>query len=342
MDCLRKKVFLCASISQPSECPPTQTVSATLQCICFLCIMKSSHFTFETLFFGMIFTMQLEGTDQWKGPGTTPNLENIVIGRCYDYIETVNPSVGNKNCSAIWLAFKSAFVSKDPCSVFPSDYEHYINLTSHDIPINKSLFWENNKHLVHRLSDRGNRYLPLGDTLMGWLVDNLYFCGMSSHSGFNYDSCPVTSECEHNAEESFWRLASVTYAKHSHGEIQIMLNGSTPGGAFPVPSFLADFEIPNFQKDKVSSINIWVMDEIDGVNVDSCGRNSTATLESVLSHRGFLYHCYDNYRPVRILQCVDFPGHPACSPNSGSGLTPSWMTVMTVWFSLCINNGNGR
>ncbi|XP_069600820.1 ADP-ribosyl cyclase/cyclic ADP-ribose hydrolase 2-like isoform X1 [Ranitomeya imitator] len=313
--------------------------------------MKSFHLTSETLLFGMIFIIQLEGTDQWKGPGTTPNLENIVIGRCYDYIETVNPSVGNKNCSAIWLAFKSAFVSKDPCSVFPSDYEHYINLTSHDIPINKSLFWENNKHLVHRLSDRGNRYMSLGDTFMGWLIDNLYFCGTSNHSEFNYDSCPITSECEHNAEESFWRLASVTYAKYSYGEIQIMLNGSTPGGAFPVPGFLADYEIPNFQNYKVSSINIWVMDEIDGVNVDSCGRNSTATLESVLSHRGFLYHCYDNYRfscihlpgrPVRILQCVDFPGHPACNPNSGSGFTPSWMTVMSVWFSLCINYGNSR
>ncbi|KAM3936840.1 ADP-ribosyl cyclase/cyclic ADP-ribose hydrolase 2-like [Leptodactylus fuscus] len=302
--------------------------------------MQPSYLTLKSLLLGTFVIIQLEATEQWKGPGTTPNLEDIVIGRCYDYIETVNPSVGKKNCSDIWEAFTSAFLNKDPCSVAPSDYERYINLALHDIPANKSLFWENNKQLVHRLSDRGNRYMALGDTLMGWLADNLYFCGSSRDSGFDYNSCPITSECEHNAEESFWRSTSVTYAKHSSGEIQIMLNGSTPGGGFPVPSFLADFEIPNFQRDNVSSINIWVMDEIDGVNVDSCGENSTAVLQSVLSRRGFLYNCYDNYRPVRILQCVDFPGNPACVTDSGSGYTISWMTMAPVWFVMIINCGN--
>jgi len=31
---------------------------------------------------------------KWKGEGTTPNLESITIGRCYDYIRVVNPAVG--------------------------------------------------------------------------------------------------------------------------------------------------------------------------------------------------------------------------------------------------------
>ncbi|XP_069832563.1 ADP-ribosyl cyclase/cyclic ADP-ribose hydrolase 2 isoform X2 [Dendropsophus ebraccatus] len=271
--------------------------------------MQLPNLTRQSLLFYIIFIMQLEGTSQWTGPGTTPNLETIVIGRCNDYIETVNPSVGKKNCSAIWEAFKSAFVSKDPCAVLPSDYERYINLTLHDLPIDKSLFWENNKQLVHRLSDRGKRYMPLGDTLMGWLGDNVNFCGSRNNSGFDYTSCPITSECEHNPEESFWRLASITYAQHSHGEIQIMLNGSTPGGAFPEPR-------------------------------DSCGENSIATLQSVLSRRGFPYKCYDNYRQVRILQCVDFPGNPACSTNSGIGRTLSWMTMIPVLFVTIMNYGN--
>ncbi|XP_071982156.1 ADP-ribosyl cyclase/cyclic ADP-ribose hydrolase 2-like isoform X1 [Engystomops pustulosus] len=302
--------------------------------------MRPSRVTLDGLLFALITIINLQRTDQWRGPGTTPNLEDIVIGRCYDYIETVNPSVGKKNCTAIWEAFQGAFISKDPCSVFPSDYERYINLTLHDIPMNKSLFWENNKQLVHRLSDRGKRYMALGDTLMGWLADNLHFCGSSSNSGFDYNSCPTSSECESNAQESFWRSASVTYAKHSSGEIQIMLNGSTPGGGFPMPSFLSDFEIPNFQRDKVSRINIWVMDEINGVNVDSCGENSTARLQSVLSHRGFPYDCYDNYRAVRILQCVDFPGNPECTTNSGSGFTSVWITMIPVWFTIMNNYGN--
>ncbi|XP_044152747.1 ADP-ribosyl cyclase/cyclic ADP-ribose hydrolase 2 isoform X2 [Bufo gargarizans] len=283
--------------------------------------MQLSSPTLEILPFAIIFIIQLSGTNQWKGLGTTPHLENIVIGRCYDYIETVNPSVG-KNCSAIWEALKSAFISKDPCSVFPSDYERYINLTLHDIPMNKSLFWENNKQLVHRFSDRGKRSMPLGDTLMGFLADNMNFCGAANNSG---------------GLEIAVGAAEFTYAKHSYGEIQIMLNGSTPEGGFPQPSFLADFEIPNFQKDKVSSINIWVMDEIDGMDVDSCGKNSTAILESVLARRGFSYKCYDNYRPVHILQCVDFPGWPSCTTDSSSGFTSSWMTMVPVWFTVIIN-----
>ncbi|XP_063813070.1 ADP-ribosyl cyclase/cyclic ADP-ribose hydrolase 2 [Pseudophryne corroboree] len=301
-------------------------------------MMYISNLISEVLLLSTVHLVQLPvvAGRKWSGLGTTPNLEAIVIGRCNDYIETVNPSVGKKNCSAIWIAFKSAFVSKDPCSVLPSDYELYTNLTLHDIPADKSLFWENNKQLVHRYSDRTKRYMPLGDTLMGWLADNLYFCGSTTDPGIDYDSCPVMAECEHNAEESFWRMASVTYAKHSFGDIQIMLNGSTPGGAFPVPSFLADYEIPNFQRDKVSNINIWVMDEIGGINVDSCGENSTAVLESILTSRHFPYKCYNNYRPVRILQCVDIPDHPECATNNRCGDFTSWMTMISAWLTLLL------
>ncbi|KAG8453522.1 hypothetical protein GDO86_000231, partial [Hymenochirus boettgeri] len=172
---------------------------------------------------------------QWNGKGTTPNLQSIVLGRCHDYTEIVNPSVGKKNCSEIWEAFLKAFVSKDPCSILPADYELYINLTFHDIPSSKSLFWENNKLLVHRYSDKTKRFMPLGDTLTGWLVDTLNWCGLASNPGLDYGSCPTTTDCENNPQESFWRIASVNYARHSSGDVQIMLNGSTPGGAFPVP-----------------------------------------------------------------------------------------------------------
>ncbi|XP_018426661.1 PREDICTED: ADP-ribosyl cyclase/cyclic ADP-ribose hydrolase 2, partial [Nanorana parkeri] len=202
-----------------------------------------------------------------------------------------------------------------------------------------SLFWENNKDLVNKYTDKTKRYMGLGDTLSGWLADNLHFCGSVIGTRIDYDSCPTTAECEHNAEESFWRIASVAYAKQSSGEIQILLNGSTPGGAFPMPSFLADYEIPNFQKDKVTKFNIWVMDDIGGVDVDSCGKNSTEILESILTSIHFPYKCVDNYRPVRILQCVDFPDHPDCTSNNRSAFTTSsWMMMTTLAFFTLINN----
>ncbi|CAH2299846.1 ADP-ribosyl cyclase cyclic ADP-ribose hydrolase 2 [Pelobates cultripes] len=293
-----------------------------------------------TVTIGCLFIACLEGVavKQWGGDGTTPNLGEIIIGRCYDYIETVNPSAGRKNCSEIWEAFKSAFVNKDPCSIFPSDYELYINLTFHNIPPNKSFFWENNKDLVHRYSDRTKRYMPLGDTLPGWLGDNLNWCGVANEPGMDYISCPTTTECEYNAQESFWRIASVTYAKYSYGEIQIMLNGSTPGGAFPVPSFLADYEIPNFDTNKISKVNIWVMDDIGGADIDSCGKNSLSVLETMLGSKHLSYSCVDNYRPVKILQCVDFPGHIDCITNSGICFPASWIGIMLPWLALISNH----
>ncbi|KAM5193296.1 ADP-ribosyl cyclase/cyclic ADP-ribose hydrolase 2-like [Mantella aurantiaca] len=305
--------------------------------------MQISQPILESLLFSIFHLIQLNeaAEKKWNGPGTTPNLGDIIIGRCFDYIATVNPSVGDKNCTAIWDAFKNAFVGKDSCSVFPSDYELFINMTHHDIPTNKSLFWENNKGLVNKYTDKTKRYMGLGDTLSGWMADDLHFCGSLIGTGIDYDSCPTIIECEHNAEESFWRIASVAYAKHSSGEIQILLNGSTPGGSFPIPSFLADYEIPNFQRDKITKINIWVMDDIGGVDVDSCGKNSTAILESILVSSHFSYKCVDNYRPVRILQCVDFPDHPDCTTNNGNVFTTSsWVMMTLAFFTLTINHGN--
>ncbi|NXG43973.1 BST1 hydrolase, partial [Psilopogon haemacephalus] len=232
---------------------------------------------------------------KWKGEGTTLNLDSIFIGRCYDYIRIVNPAVGEKNCSEIWEAFKNAFIDKDPCSVLPKDYELFINLSFHTIPPNKSLFWENNQLLVNSFADRGRRYMSLADTLFGYVADFLNWCGEANSPELDYESCPTTEECENNPVESFWRMASVTYAQHSSGVIHVLLNGSAAGGAYPVPGFFADYEIPNLQKDKVSKIVIWVVDDIEGPDRDSCGIHTVAILQNRLENLGFDITCTDNY-----------------------------------------------
>ncbi|KFV62891.1 ADP-ribosyl cyclase 2, partial [Dryobates pubescens] len=242
---------------------------------------------------------------KWKGEGTTPNLESIVIGRCYDYIRIVNPAVGEKNCSEIWEAFKNAFIHKDPCSILPKDYELFINLSFHTIPPNKSLFWENNRLLVNSFADRGRRYMSLADTLFGYLVDFLNWCGQANSTGLDYESCPTTEECEKNPVESFWRMASATYAQHSSGVIHVLLNGSAAGGAYPEPGFFADYEIPNLQKDKISEIVIWVVDDIEGPDRDSCGTLTVEVLENRLRNLGYDVTCTDNYKSVMFLLCLD-------------------------------------
>ncbi|XP_010575112.1 PREDICTED: ADP-ribosyl cyclase/cyclic ADP-ribose hydrolase 2 isoform X2 [Haliaeetus leucocephalus] len=283
---------------------------------------------------------------KWKGEGTTKNLESIVIGRCYNYIRIVNPAVGEKNCSEIWEAFKNAFINKDPCSILPKDYELVINLSLHTIPPNKSLFWENNQLLVKSFADRGRRYMSLGDTLFGFFGDFLNWCGQANSAekitclptGLDYESCPTMEECENNAVDSFWRMASITYAQHSSGVIHVLLNGSAVGGAYPAPGFFADYEIPNLQKDKISKIVIWVVDDIEGPDIESCGTHTVKILENRLKTLGYDVTCTDNYKSVMFLLCLDYPDDSKCTLSSsvfsvdGSPLPDGPLTDMgTVW-----------
>ncbi|POI32501.1 hypothetical protein CIB84_003747 [Bambusicola thoracicus] len=247
---------------------------------------------------------ELQGR-KWKGEGTTPNLESITIGRCYDYIRVVNPAVGEKNCSELWEAFRNAFINKNPCNVLPQDFELFFKLSLHAIPTGKSLFWENNQLLVNSFSSRARRYMALGDTLFGFFGDFLNWCGQENSTGktmicitcfptgLDYESCPTAAECENNAVDAFWRMASMT-------------------------------------RDKISQIDIWVVDDIEGPNIDSCGHNTVKILEDRLKDLGYSVTCTDNYnfqserckikpslhRPVMFLLCLDNPDHSKCTLSS--------------------------
>ncbi|NWX84012.1 BST1 hydrolase, partial [Nothoprocta pentlandii] len=60
--------------------------------------------------------------------------------------------------------------------------------------------------------------------------------------------------------------------------------------------FFADYEIPNLQKDKISKIVIWVVDDIDGPDRDSCGTHTVKILENRLKTLGYEVTCTDNYK----------------------------------------------
>uniref|UniRef100_A0A8C3JNJ5 ADP-ribosyl cyclase/cyclic ADP-ribose hydrolase n=1 Tax=Calidris pygmaea TaxID=425635 RepID=A0A8C3JNJ5_9CHAR len=218
----------------------------------------------------------------------------------------------------MWEAFKNAFINKDPCNILPKDYELFINLSLHTIPPNKSLFWENNQLLVNTFAGRGRRYMSLGDTLFGFFGDFLNWCGQAGSTELDYESCPTTEECENNAVESFWRMASITYAQQSSGVIHVLLNGSSVGGAYPEPGFFADYEIPNLQKDKISQIVIWVVDDIKGPDRDSCGTHTVKKLENRLKTLGYDVTCTDNYKSVMFLLCLDYPDDSQCTLSSSA------------------------
>lgn len=252
---------------------------------------------------------------RWSGAGTTPHLQSIFLGRCAEYTTLLSLQPGNKNCTAIWEAFR-VVLDKDPCSVLPSDYDLFISLSRHSIPRDKSLFWENNHLLVTSYAENTRRLMPLCDVLYGKVGDFLSWCRQENASGLDYQSCPTSEDCENNAVDAYWKSASMQYSRDSSGVISVMLNGSEPKGAYPVKGFFADFEIPYLQKDKVTRIEIWVMHEVGGPNVESCGEGSVKILEDRLEALGFQHSCTDDYRPVKFLMCVDHSAHPDCVMNS--------------------------
>nr|XP_011749877.1 ADP-ribosyl cyclase/cyclic ADP-ribose hydrolase 2 isoform X2 [Macaca nemestrina] len=225
----------------------------------------------------------------WHGEGTSPQLRDIFLGRCAEYRALLSSEQRNKNCTAIWEAFKVA-LDKDPCSVLPSDYDLFINLSRHSIPRDKSLFWENSHLLVNSFAGNTRRFMPLSDVLYGRVADFLSWCRQKNASGLDYQSCPTSEDCENNPVDSFWKRASIQYSKDSSGVIHVMLNGSEPTGAYPIKG-------------------------------ESCGEGTMKVLEKRLKDMGFQYSCINDYRPVKLLQCVDHSTHPDCALNSAAATT---------------------
>uniref|UniRef100_G3UKD5 ADP-ribosyl cyclase/cyclic ADP-ribose hydrolase n=1 Tax=Loxodonta africana TaxID=9785 RepID=G3UKD5_LOXAF len=145
-------------------------------------------------------------------------------------------------------------------------------------------------------ADNARRFMPLRDVLYGRVGDFLSWCRQKNASGLDYQSCPTSDDCENNPVDSYWKRASIQqYSTDSSGVIYVMLNGSDPKGAYPVRGFFADYEIPNFQKDKITRFEIWVMHEIGGPNVESCGEGSVKILEERLKEMGFQYSCINDH-----------------------------------------------
>ncbi|XP_078267112.1 ADP-ribosyl cyclase/cyclic ADP-ribose hydrolase 2-like [Rhinoraja longicauda] len=250
---------------------------------------------------------------EWEGNGSTKNLKEIMIGRCFDYLENVNPSAGMKNCAEIWEEFLKVFNGKDPCSIKEQDYKKYLSFAEHAIPVNQSIFWSQTKAITFMFSHVTDTFMPLEDTLTGYLVDGLNWCGSRNIKGPNFESCPKWNDCENNAARSFWRAASKIYASKAQGVVTVMLNGSSTADTFRDNSIFAEIEVGNLDRKKVTLVRLWIIDNLMGPDNESCGRGSVAELEMILKEKTIQYVCEDNYRPVQILQCVNNADTPTCN-----------------------------
>lgn len=69
----------------------------------------------------------------WDFKGTVPGIREIVLGRCYTYLELSSTNrkqslTVNVDCKILWQKFRRAWANKDPCNVTEKSYQDFISL----------------------------------------------------------------------------------------------------------------------------------------------------------------------------------------------------------------------
>ncbi|XP_058499059.1 ADP-ribosyl cyclase/cyclic ADP-ribose hydrolase 1-like [Solea solea] len=242
--------------------------------------------------------------------GTTPNIKHIVVGRCYDYITLVNPSL-RYDCEEIWRQFEEAVLLQSSCNVTVENYHPMFYAIPQKWPCDRSLFWSKTRTLMHSYAAAVPHFWTLEDTLVGFMFNDLIWCGQDERPGFDFSSCPVWSACRNHPVYSLWRQASQSFAEMACGNITVLLNGSIVN-AFDRKSMLGSVELDSLNPHRVDYVNIKVVANLDGPYIESCHQGSIMDLIQILQSRGFHWTCTDNDQTLMILQCIQDPKHPTC------------------------------
>lgn len=66
-----------------------------------------------------------------QAPGSTPNIKEIVLGRCFDFQnEKLGPDKSKwKDCKKIWKAFRKGFAHLNPCKLTQDNYKDFFTET---------------------------------------------------------------------------------------------------------------------------------------------------------------------------------------------------------------------
>ncbi|XP_035827186.1 ADP-ribosyl cyclase/cyclic ADP-ribose hydrolase-like [Aplysia californica] len=84
-----------------------------------------------------------------------------------------------------------------------------VSMMYQHLPEDMSMFYDGVYDLVHRYSEKGSRFITLEDTLAGYMLNQLTWCGMKEHPGYNEGWCP---KCRDSATDGFWGAASKQFA----------------------------------------------------------------------------------------------------------------------------------
>ncbi|XP_072049570.1 ADP-ribosyl cyclase/cyclic ADP-ribose hydrolase-like [Amphiura filiformis] len=252
--------------------------------------------------------------------GTTPNLEEIFLGRCWEfqylYSSQDNCPGARVDCSDAWQKFKTAFVGKDPCNINDNAYDELLGLIPIRFADDMTLFWSGTNELAHGYAD-ATPIDTLEDSMLGYMLNGLNWCSSEGSDRFSSDPCPDydPESCSHTPSGVFWSSVSTMLAREASGIATVMINGSSPWDAFWSGSFFAKYELPNLDAEKVTNLRIIVAHDIEGPINEECGEDSVKRLEDIAAASGLTYTCENSPRDVRLFQCVDNVNHRQCQPR---------------------------
>lgn len=268
--------------------------------------------------------------------GTTPNLQQIVIGRCHYFLNTVhkgdcNFNPVNYNCSDIWNKFKKVVIGKDPCDIKIDEFSDYLSAVDHKIPNNSSLFWSGTYTEAHEIT-QFYKYWSLEDTFSGYLLNTLSFCSNNGSDSFNNDECPWMCGTVNNA---YWNAASKYFAQKATGDVTVILNGIREIGAYDAIGTFANYELPYFNSSSVTSVKVVLLHKPGEIKYETCNDPKTLIqLKDIVSKKSIRYECEDDPKNIIALFCFTDPQSKECQ-SILSSLNNSYRN-MTGFFTLII------
>ncbi|XP_033637876.1 ADP-ribosyl cyclase/cyclic ADP-ribose hydrolase-like [Asterias rubens] len=271
-----------------------------------------------------------------KRPPTTPNIRDIFIGRCYEDEQCLQQdqclnSTLNGTCEELWEIFNASFAFKDPCQAGDNTYDQLIATAPPSTMKDQTLFWSGLPSLALNNGRVTRRHTILEETLIGYAVNGLTWCGQLDNPGINYVGCPRGPNCTAETMYTFWRAASRAFARQARGIVKVALNGSRVD-AFRNTSTFATTELRNLNRGYISHVNILLVYDITipGDNKRArCNEGSIYQLQMLLTSYGFSYTCVENPSDFRYLQCASDPTNDHCKPNLAS-LTTSSSVVLAL------------
>ncbi|KAM4854263.1 ADP-ribosyl cyclase/cyclic ADP-ribose hydrolase 1 [Thomomys bottae] len=244
---------------------------------------------------------------EWNGTGTTPHFDEIFLGRCYIYTQLLRPGLGYPDCVQIMNTFRSAIISKNPCNITEEDYRPLMELDNQTVPCNKSLFWSKSNQLAHQYTQIQRDMFTLEDTLLGYMANELSWCGDPNTSEMNKHSCPHWRlNCPNNPVSVFWKVMSQKFAEAACGMVHVMLNGSHIP-PFDKSSTFGSVEVVNLNPKKVHSLQAWMMYDFRISSSNACLDSSINDLKMIVEQNRIAFMCEKKCRLASLhSECKNF------------------------------------